>query len=250
MISAESKAKKAVLATYSSVMPEGALAPTPSRLTLIAALASREVLSMTPAGELWIAGEESYQGFGHTTGSLLVEQHRSLLPEHYRPVVFAPGENRLINTPYQVEAIAERCKQEGVDELTIVGWGFHELRIAKLLRAYDSSITSEYHRVEDVLMAMDQDALTGHLQAFGFEVGFETILKTGLQSYRRREWFTRQALRFGKKGQVLNWLSRRRGAGRCDDLAPNGKAMMGVSGKTLPAVGYVSDITDKTALVD
>lgn len=249
MISSVSKTEAAVLITYSSVIPEGAVTPAPSKLSLLAALASRESLTEFN-GELWIAGERSYKDFDCTTGGLLIENHRELLPTSCSPIQLIPGSNRFINTPYQVEALVERCHVNEVEKLKIIGWGFHGLRVLRLLKAYDPSIVAEYSRVEGVLSAMNPFDLQENLEAMGFAVDFGTIMQTGLKQYRRREWLTRQALLFNRKGKVINWLSQRREVGRYDDLDARGKAVMGTTKRPEHLPVLDNDIVEKTAFVD
>lgn len=219
-----------VLMTYSSVIREGMNYPVPSRLSLLAALAAREYIGSNKI-KLLIAGEQSYRDFPQTTGALLATSHKNLLPNNASVTLLPAGQNRLINTPYQVEALANYCEIEKIKQLQVVGWEFHSLRTIDLFEAYAPQISVDYISTESVLIRMAKNELQTELEMMGFEVDFKTILVNGIAQYAKRERLTRLAMIFDKKGQIIKALSWLRNAGRYDDLKPDGTAHMGLTDK-------------------
>lgn len=222
----------AMLVTYSSVLREGSEVLVPSRLSLLTAVAAR--VCARASSRLIIAGEQSYRDFPGTTGDLLVQDFPHLVPDVDKTVVLPAGDNRLINTVYQVGAVSDYAKELDLRHLHIVGWGFHRERVEKLFAVYRPSLSLNYSQTEDVLASMDKKSLDNVLDELGFVVDFDTIMSSGLRKFAQRERLTRAALLLDKKGRVINALSQLRASGRYDDLSPQGEAIMGVTDQ----VGY------------
>lgn len=152
-----------------------------------------------------------------------------MLPEGSPVTILPAGQNRLINTPYQVEVLAEYCTASDIERLQVVGWGFHGRRVTGLFAAYGPQISVDYVPTESVLKQMDEQGLQDELDAMGFEVDFATILTNGIAKYAQRERLTRLPMALDKKGRIIKALSWLRDAGRYDDLTPDGRADMGLT---------------------
>lgn len=212
------------LLTYSSVLRAGVEGPLPSSLSVLALLGARHQLDTArSSGELLLAAEQSYKDCTSTTGDLLLQHAAHHFPERFTPKILRSNENQLINTVYQVEALADYCRTNEVDRLHIFGWKFHGWRTLRLFDAHAPELEVAFKPIEPGLEAMDQAALQAELRALGIEVGLHKILNRGLRMYQLREFATSATLLVSPDGRLLNWASaRRENKGRSDDLTTKG----------------------------
>ncbi|MBP9738803.1 hypothetical protein KBD20_03885 [Candidatus Saccharibacteria bacterium] len=195
----------------------------PSRLSLMAYDAACYVAAQTGVKQLVIAGEQSYSYDERTTGDLLVPH----TPEghDFEITVLRNANNRLLNTPHQVDAISEEFESHEV--VTVVCWAFHEERIKHGFEAQKSGPIVDYVHVEDVINHLwDTEALwedpeqmrRDFRQRYDIQVDWPIVAHRGLPPFEKREKYTRVAMKFGKNGWLLKLLTRARGAGRYDDI--------------------------------
>lgn len=237
---ASSGDRAAALLTYSGVIRTGETLQA-SRTTLLATLGARKILEDRTTTDLFIAGEQSYEGM-ETTGQLLVRDHPELLPQNHAAYILNPDHRRLINTPIQVEALVDHTRTNGVGRLDVVGWDFHKDRTLMLFRAHNRKLKIEYHSVDEALRSLEPNVLEEHLRIFGFTVGLETILLRGIRQFARREFLTRMAVWPSRRGAVINRISASRDyAGRYDDLTPEGYADMRKTGRSNAVVSGAKD---------
>ncbi|MCA9308882.1 hypothetical protein KC973_00740 [Candidatus Saccharibacteria bacterium] len=214
--------------TYSSgcEVKDGEHVISPSRLSLMAYDAACYIATNSGIKRLVIAGEQSYAHHTQTTGDAL-QLHTPAEQYGLDLTVLRNEDNRLLNTPHQVDALSDEFKPE--DVVTVVCWGFHEKRIRHGFKSKrELAPVVDFVRVEDVIGHLwDTAALWGgdhHAMArefrdrYDLEVGWESVMDRGLSAFEHRERLTRVAMWFGKNGWLLKLLTRARGTGRYDDI--------------------------------
>lgn len=214
--------------TYSSrlELTDGGHRVVPSRLSLMAYDAACYVARNSGAKRLVIAGEQSYCHSEITTGDAL-EAYTPPSQHELELTVLRHEGNRLLNTPHQVDALADEFQPE--DVVTVVCWGFHEERIRDgFASKRNKSPVVEFMHVEDVIDHLWETAALwgGDHAAMGREfrerydlkAPWEAVASRGIREFARRERLTRLAMRAGKSGWLLKMLTKIRGAGRYDDI--------------------------------
>lgn len=214
--------------TYSSRLEreDGEHRVVPSRLSLMAYDAACYVARNGGAKRLVIAGEQSYSHSEITTGDAL-EAHTHPSQHELELTVLRHEGNRLLNTPHQVDALADEFKPE--DVVTIVCWGFHEQRIREgFASKRKRSPVVEFVHVEDVIDHLwetaalwdgDQVVMNREFrERYDLQAPWEAVLSRGVCEFARRERVTRIAMKAGKSGWLLKMLTKIRGAGRYDDI--------------------------------
>lgn len=232
-----------VLFTYSSALATNPVDPkiievVPSRLSALAydaAVYWASVNSENPNNHTTfvVASERSYLEFEGTTASsfsnLVREGDRGIVIEE----ITREGD-RLLNTHTQIAAIVDNYPDRD-REIRIVCWGFHEPRIKGHLDALGFSKVT-FIKVEDVLdrayLEFDQEN-EAHTDTFfnnryGFTVGWKEVRDNTTREFERRERRTRMATIIGgRKGWLINLLTKARNAGRYDDISPEGQPERG-----------------------
>lgn len=212
--------------TYSSrcEVIDGEHRVVPSRLSLMAYDAACYVAKNGDVRRLVVAGEQSYSHDSRTTGDVLHE-HTPAEAHGLDITILRNTGNRLLNTPYQVDALAKELTQD--DAVTVVCWGFHEWRIKQGFLVQKSSPALEFIRVEDVIDGMWGDmSIWGDVETrreifrgrYGLKVDWDVVKGRGLDQFETRERRTRIAMIAGRNGWLLKLLTRARGKGRYDDI--------------------------------
>lgn len=222
--------------TYSSRLEhvDGEHRVVPSRLSLMAYDAACYVARSNGAKHLVIAGEQSYSHSEITTGDAL-EAHTHPSQHELELTVLRHEGNRLLNTPHQVDALADEFQPE--DIVTVVCWGFHEQRIRDgFASKRDKSPVVEFVHVEDVIDHLwetaalwdgDHAAMAEDFwDRYDLEVDWSTVMSRGVAKFEHRECVTRVAMKFGKNGWLLKLLTRLRGTGRYDDISRTARPIM------------------------
>lgn len=196
----------------------------PSRLSLMAYDAALYVAQQSGVNKIVIAGEQSYREDPRTTGDLLIEHTH--LDHELQITVLRNEDNRLLNTPHQVDALGDKFNPE--DIVTVVCWGFHEERIRKGFGAQKNSPIVEFIHVEDVIDHLwetaalwdgDTEAMRRDFKArYNIQTGWEAVAGRGIRAFEKREQLTRIAMKVGHNGWLLKLLTGLRGKGRYDDI--------------------------------
>lgn len=231
MLPSQLRRHEVVIFTYSSIMKEeGTLQP--SRLSAMAADAAFLRAAELNADGIVIAAERAYGQDTPCTGELV----EASAPENTPPIrLLKNHENDLLNTSYQVQELAREMRK-GM-HLTMVGWGFHQLRILANLKALGIQ-GFPYEPAEDIINRVwqtaslwdgDRLAMSNAFRSrYGFEVDWPEVRDgQGLRDFAYREQRTRRALLLGKDGRAINWATTLKGSGRRDDLDPYGNADFG-----------------------
>lgn len=208
--------------TYST-NPEGQ----PSRMSLMAFDVACYIAAVQKANRLIIAGEQSWSAFHMTTGDLL----EKITPDYIEHTTVLRDEDRLLNTPRQGKKLAQAL--EPTQAITLVGFGFHEMRVRDNINAYSTEpLQLSYEAVEKVINELWETAglwrgnreLMEHefRQRYGYEVDWP-VVKKALKRFERREHVTRATHIFGKNGRVIDALTNWRDCGRYDDISPQGQ---------------------------
>lgn len=204
----------------------------PSRMSRLAFDVACYIAILTKADRMMIAGEQSHSWHHMTTGDLLAREAPKEAPEI---TILRDPDNRLLNTAFQGEKLAEKLSPE--QRITLVGWGFHETRVLENLFAHtpEELKNVEYTSVESVIDELwqsaslwngDHEAMRQEFRSrYGFEVDWPQIKERGLRKYEKREQRTRLWQHLGKSGWFFKLVTRLRKGGRYDDLSPTGEAI-------------------------
>lgn len=167
---------------------------------------------------------------GETTGQLLIDQEHApidgetaVLPDYFG--------NRLLNTNYQVEGVAEWLREASghapLLSFHMVAYGFHRVRLQRAMQRQGIRAT-QFIPVESIMaQSYPADSLAAQNQfkkTFGMELTWPEIVAGPLQDFYRREKHT-QFLDKITRGHLMNVLSRVSHRGRYDDILPDGTAI-------------------------
>lgn len=210
--------------TYSARLDRGHV--TASRLSTIAFDAAIEhAFDLEEAGHeprLLIASEQSWSVNDTTTAEALVRDHSR--PLYGLEIETLRHPNRLLNTMYQTEAIADHLLGQNPDAVTAICWGFHAPRVAASL----GWVGLGHARVLTVDAILDDLHERSPLfkkefgDRFDIDVNWEDIKKHVLPEFERREVPTRLVHRIGK-GKLLKFISQFTQRGRYDDISRDGR---------------------------
>lgn len=216
--------------TYSSRMEDDGRIE-PSRLSLLAYdVACYQALEQD-TDLMVMAAEQSYRGSPLTTGDVLLPYRPQGMPES---VVLHNPDNRLINTAYQTEALADVLIPG--QWITFVGWEYHRDRLMDNLAAPE--LEAQYVTVDSVIDGLwktaalwggDHDAKRqAFASRYGFTVEWPEVRDRAIAAFAPREkgWMMRAAHKLSPRGTLLKKVSSHSNTGRLDDITPDGYAIM------------------------
>jgi len=182
------------------------------------------VASTLGVSRLVIAGEQSYTHHDDTTGNVL-DIHTPAIHRGLELTVLKNETNRLLNTPHQVDALADEFSSD--DSVVVVCWGFHERRLSQGFKHKNRLPAIDFVHTEDVIdMLWDDMTVWGDLATrrhmfrdrYDLQVDWDIVRDRGLTSFEKRERVTRWAMKTGHSGWLLKLLTKARGSGRYDDI--------------------------------